>query len=92
MLACKVVLLFGVFLDFSSLIFKNWVIMFEDLVILSQKEVGVLLTPPSGIVKAENWAGLESEHNLQIKFEDVQRYHYHLDLLYLFFIHILLRQ
>ncbi|KAI9074228.1 hypothetical protein K1719_043793 [Acacia pycnantha] len=38
-----------------------------------QKEVGVLLTPPTERVKAENWKGLESERNLQIKFEDAER-------------------
>ncbi|XP_028786833.1 putative nitric oxide synthase [Neltuma alba] len=38
-----------------------------------QKEVGVLLTPPTGTLKAENWRGLESERNLQIKFEDAER-------------------
>ncbi|KAK7263949.1 hypothetical protein RJT34_31549 [Clitoria ternatea] len=38
-----------------------------------QKELGVLLTPPSGREKAENWKGLESERKLQIKFEDVER-------------------
>ncbi|XP_061353427.1 NO-associated protein 1, chloroplastic/mitochondrial [Gastrolobium bilobum] len=38
-----------------------------------QKELGVLLTPPSGREKAENWRGLESERKLQIKFEDVAR-------------------
>ncbi|RDX89594.1 NO-associated protein 1, chloroplastic/mitochondrial, partial [Mucuna pruriens] len=38
-----------------------------------QKELGVLLTPPSGGENAENWKGLESERKLQIKFEDVER-------------------
>ncbi|XP_027354638.1 NO-associated protein 1, chloroplastic/mitochondrial isoform X2 [Abrus precatorius] len=38
-----------------------------------QKELGVLLTPPSGREKGENWKGLESERKLQIKFEDVKR-------------------
>ena len=41
---------------------------------MSQKELGVLLTPPSGKEKSENWRGLESERKLQIKFEDVGRY------------------
>ncbi|GAU27613.1 hypothetical protein TSUD_270020 [Trifolium subterraneum] len=38
-----------------------------------QKELGVLLIPPSGREKAENWRGLDAEHKLQIKFEDVER-------------------
>ncbi|XP_020215434.1 putative nitric oxide synthase [Cajanus cajan] len=38
-----------------------------------QRELGVLLTPPSGGENAENWKGLESERKLQIKFEDVER-------------------
>ncbi|KAF7824846.1 putative nitric oxide synthase [Senna tora] len=46
---------------------------YQGFALLSQKEVGVLLTPPSERVKAENWKGLESERNLQIKFEDVER-------------------
>jgi len=41
---------------------------------LSQKELGVLLTPPSGRENVESWKGLESERKLQIKFEDVERY------------------
>ncbi|XP_052733659.1 NO-associated protein 1, chloroplastic/mitochondrial isoform X3 [Vigna angularis] len=38
-----------------------------------QKELGVLLTPPSGGENIESWKGLESERKLQIKFEDVER-------------------
>lgn len=38
-----------------------------------QKELGVLLIPPSGKEKAENWRGLDSERKLQIKFEDTER-------------------
>ncbi|QCD88913.1 NO-associated protein 1, chloroplastic/mitochondrial [Vigna unguiculata] len=38
-----------------------------------QKELGVLLTPPSGGENVESWKGLESERKLQIKFEDVER-------------------
>ncbi|CAI8615929.1 unnamed protein product [Vicia faba] len=38
-----------------------------------QKELGVLLTPPSSREKAENWRGLDSERKLQIKFEDAER-------------------
>ncbi|CAJ2655095.1 putative nitric oxide synthase [Trifolium pratense] len=37
-----------------------------------QKELGVLLIPPSGREKAENWK-LDGEHKLQIKFEDAER-------------------
>lgn len=42
--------------------------------LLSQTELGFLLTPPSGGENAENWKGLESERKLQIKFEDVDSY------------------
>ena len=42
--------------------------------LLSQTELGFLLTPPSGGENAENWKGLESERKLQIKFEVVDRY------------------
>ncbi|OIW12579.1 hypothetical protein TanjilG_04743 [Lupinus angustifolius] len=38
-----------------------------------QKEVGVLLTPPSGREKIEDWKGLESERKVQLKFEDATR-------------------
>ncbi|KAK7341166.1 hypothetical protein VNO80_24091 [Phaseolus coccineus] len=38
-----------------------------------QKELGVLLTPPSGGENVDSWKGLESERKLQIKFEDVER-------------------
>ena len=38
-----------------------------------QKQVGVLLTPPTGKQRADEWRGLESERQLQIKVEDVQR-------------------
>ncbi|KAL1362480.1 hypothetical protein HN51_010729 [Arachis hypogaea] len=38
-----------------------------------QKELGVLLTPPSGKENVENWKGLDSQRKLQIKFEDVAR-------------------
>jgi nitric-oxide synthase len=46
----------------------------DGFTLLSQKELGVLLIPPSGREKAENWRGLDSEHKLQIKFEDAERY------------------
>ncbi|KAL2540048.1 Structural maintenance of chromosomes protein 2-1 [Abeliophyllum distichum] len=38
-----------------------------------QKEVGVLLTPPSGKQKLDNWMGLETKRELQIKYEDFER-------------------
>ncbi|KAK2975821.1 hypothetical protein RJ640_022838, partial [Escallonia rubra] len=39
----------------------------------SQKEVGLLLTPPTGKEKADDWSGLETERTLQIKYEDAER-------------------
>ncbi|XP_062000071.1 putative nitric oxide synthase [Rosa rugosa] len=38
-----------------------------------QKQVGVLLTPPTGKERADEWRGLDSQRQLQIKVEDVQR-------------------
>ncbi|KAA8533873.1 hypothetical protein F0562_031390 [Nyssa sinensis] len=38
-----------------------------------QKELGVLLTPPTGKQRAEEWMGLETKRLLQIKFEDAYR-------------------
>ncbi|XP_030934143.1 NO-associated protein 1, chloroplastic/mitochondrial-like isoform X3 [Quercus lobata] len=38
-----------------------------------QKELGVLLTPPTGKERADNWRGLESERQLHIPYEDVER-------------------
>ncbi|KAJ6415391.1 hypothetical protein OIU84_004230 [Salix udensis] len=38
-----------------------------------KKELGVLLTPPTGKERAEDWRGLELEQRLQIKFKDVER-------------------
>ncbi|KAL2555970.1 NO-associated protein 1 [Forsythia ovata] len=38
-----------------------------------QKEVGVLLTPPTGKQKLDNWMGLETKRELQIKYEDFER-------------------
>ncbi|TXG57715.1 hypothetical protein EZV62_015544 [Acer yangbiense] len=38
-----------------------------------QKELGVLLTPPTGKDRAEVWKGLEIERLLKIKFEDAER-------------------
>ncbi|KAL6127893.1 hypothetical protein ACLB2K_071254 [Fragaria x ananassa] len=38
-----------------------------------QKHVGVLLTPPTGKERANEWRGLDSQSQLQIKVEDVQR-------------------
>ncbi|KAF2290062.1 hypothetical protein GH714_001686 [Hevea brasiliensis] len=38
-----------------------------------KKELGVLLTPPTGKEKAKDWKGLEILRELQIKFEDAER-------------------
>lgn len=38
-----------------------------------QKEIGGLLTPPTGKQRADEWRGLEIVRELQIKFEDVER-------------------
>ncbi|OAY57906.1 NO-associated protein 1, chloroplastic/mitochondrial [Manihot esculenta] len=38
-----------------------------------KKELGVLLTPPTGEKKAKDWKGLEIMRELQIKFEDPRR-------------------
>ncbi|KAL1534898.1 nitric-oxide synthase (NADPH) [Salvia divinorum] len=38
-----------------------------------QKEVGVLLTPPTEKQKADNWMGLEVKRELQLKYHDVER-------------------
>ncbi|MCE3215416.1 Nitric oxide synthase, brain [Datura stramonium] len=38
-----------------------------------QKELGVLLTPPTGKEKAEGWMGLGTKRHLQIKYEDIER-------------------
>ncbi|KAJ4954652.1 hypothetical protein NE237_011435 [Protea cynaroides] len=38
-----------------------------------QRELGVLLTPPTGKQRAHNWAGLETVHQLHINFEDQKR-------------------
>lgn len=38
-----------------------------------KKEVGVLLTPPTGKKKAESWEGLESERQLRLKVDDIER-------------------
>ncbi|KAI4332737.1 hypothetical protein L6164_017621 [Bauhinia variegata] len=38
-----------------------------------KKELGVLLTPPCAREKVESWGGLESENDLQIRFEDMER-------------------
>lgn len=46
----------------------------EAFIGLLQKEVGLLLTPPTGKERADGWKGLEIERLLQIKFEDVERY------------------
>ena len=41
--------------------------------VLFQKEVGVLLTPPTGKERAENWAGLGTERQLRLRFDDIER-------------------
>ncbi|OMO98149.1 RecF/RecN/SMC [Corchorus olitorius] len=38
-----------------------------------KKELGVLLTPPTGKDKADEWRGLETVEQLKIKFEDAER-------------------
>ncbi|XP_075647691.1 NO-associated protein 1, chloroplastic/mitochondrial [Castanea sativa] len=38
-----------------------------------QKEIGVLLTPPTGKQRADDWRGLETERQLRIPYEDVKR-------------------
>ncbi|KAK6155878.1 hypothetical protein DH2020_010126 [Rehmannia glutinosa] len=38
-----------------------------------QKEVGVLLTPPTGKQKADSWMGLEAKRDLQLKYHDIER-------------------
>ncbi|GAB4825916.1 nitric oxide associated protein 1 [Ancistrocladus abbreviatus] len=38
-----------------------------------RKELGYLLTPPTGKQRAEGWAGLETERKLQLKFDDPER-------------------
>ncbi|XP_016462500.1 putative nitric oxide synthase isoform X3 [Nicotiana tabacum] len=38
-----------------------------------QKELGILLTPPTGKEKADGWMGLETKRQLQIKYEDIER-------------------
>ena len=43
---------------------------------MSQKELGVLLTPPTGKQRADEWRGLEIVRQLQIKFEDAERYYW----------------
>ncbi|GMY07813.1 NO-associated protein 1, chloroplastic/mitochondrial-like isoform X1 [Fagus crenata] len=38
-----------------------------------QKELGVLLTPPTGKERADDWRGLETERQLRIPYEGVER-------------------
>ncbi|CAA2987770.1 nitric oxide synthase [Olea europaea subsp. europaea] len=38
-----------------------------------RKEVGVLLTPPTGKQKLDNWIGLETKRELEIKYEDFEK-------------------
>ncbi|XP_074281850.1 putative nitric oxide synthase [Silene latifolia] len=37
-----------------------------------KKEIGVLLTPPKGKLRAESWKGLESHRMLQLRFDEVE--------------------
>ncbi|KAL7107350.1 hypothetical protein ACP275_06G048500 [Erythranthe tilingii] len=37
-----------------------------------QKEVGILLTPPTGKHKEDNWTGLEVKRELQLKYDNVK--------------------
>ncbi|KAG6716660.1 hypothetical protein I3842_04G059900 [Carya illinoinensis] len=38
-----------------------------------QKELGVLLVPPTGKERADDWRGLETERQLHLSFEEVER-------------------
>ncbi|XP_057482305.1 putative nitric oxide synthase isoform X2 [Actinidia eriantha] len=38
-----------------------------------QREVGILLTPPIGKERRDDWMGLETQRQLQLKFEDARR-------------------
>ncbi|KAJ8429836.1 hypothetical protein Cgig2_000164 [Carnegiea gigantea] len=38
-----------------------------------KKEVGVLLTPPSGKERADSWRGLETERQLRLRLDDIER-------------------
>uniref|UniRef100_A0A0A9GK17 Uncharacterized protein n=1 Tax=Arundo donax TaxID=35708 RepID=A0A0A9GK17_ARUDO len=38
-----------------------------------KNEVGVTLTPPTGMERAEGWAGLEGVRKLKIKYEERNR-------------------
>ncbi|KAG8381529.1 hypothetical protein BUALT_Bualt06G0131200 [Buddleja alternifolia] len=38
-----------------------------------QKEVGVLLTPPTSKQKADSWRGLETKREMQLKYDDIER-------------------
>ncbi|KAL0304106.1 UNVERIFIED_CONTAM: putative nitric oxide synthase [Sesamum radiatum] len=38
-----------------------------------EKEVGIILTPPTGKQKAETWMGLETKRELQLKYDDIDR-------------------
>lgn len=44
-----------------------------NLVYELQKEVGVLLTPPTEKQKADTWMGLEVKRELQLKYHDAER-------------------
>ncbi|KAL0317654.1 UNVERIFIED_CONTAM: NO-associated protein 1, chloroplastic/mitochondrial [Sesamum angustifolium] len=38
-----------------------------------EKEVGIILTPPTGKQKTETWMGLETKRELQLKYDDIDR-------------------
>lgn len=38
-----------------------------------KKEVGVLLTPPTGKERADSWRGLETERQLQLRLDNIER-------------------
>jgi len=66
---CRVAVDYEIFCWIVSLCILN-----EGFSLLSQKELGVLFTPPIGGENVESWKGLESELKLELKFEDVERY------------------
>ncbi|KAL0400934.1 UNVERIFIED_CONTAM: Structural maintenance of chromosomes protein 2-1 [Sesamum latifolium] len=45
----------------------------EDADKFYEKEVGIILTPPTGKQKAESWMGLETKRELQLKYDDIDR-------------------
>ncbi|XP_011076376.1 putative nitric oxide synthase [Sesamum indicum] len=45
----------------------------EDADKFYEKEVGIILTPPTGKQKADTWMGLETKRELQLKYDDVDK-------------------